>query len=494
MWTAKIQRFFSIIKISTENYFGRRKLKKLKIPTFGGVRFSMEALNDFLSGLIPYTEWPMFILLIGGGLFLVFYSRFLPYRFFGHAIAITAGKYDDKNAKGDVSSFQALSAAVAATVGLGNISGVAIAIHDGGPGVVFWIWVTALIGMCIKFYSCSLAIMFRGTDSEGKLQGGPMFYITKGMGPKARPLAVFFCICGLFGFLGVFTANQFTETFMSVVNPAETIWQTSDFNWKLIVGLALAVITSFVIFGGLTKIAKVASTIVPFMVLVYLLAVIAVMIMNSEKILPALKMILTEAWNFKTLVTGGFWGLVIIGIRRAMFSNEAGLGSAPMYHGQSKNDEPIKEGLVAMLGPFIDTIMVCTFTAVVIILSGAYLEEGSGIVMTLTAFRRTLFGYGDELLMIIVSAFALSTLFTYSYYGVKSLSFLSNARIGKWYNVYFVVMIVFAAVASLDLVKNLIDLSYALMVIPNMIAVLYLAPKVNVAAKKYLAQLAHGKT
>ncbi|MGB5377231.1 alanine/glycine:cation symporter family protein [Muriicola sp.] len=454
----------------------------------------MEALNDFLSGLIPYTEWPMFILLIGGGLFLVFYSRFLPYRFFGHAIAITAGKYDDKNAKGDVSSFQALSAAVAATVGLGNISGVAIAIHDGGPGVVFWIWVTALIGMCIKFYSCSLAIMFRGTDSDGKLQGGPMFYITKGMGPKARPLAVFFCICGLFGFLGVFTANQFTETFMSVVNPAETIWQTSDFNWKLIVGLVLAVITSFVIFGGLTKIAKVASTIVPFMVLVYLLAVIAVMIMNSEKVLPALKMILTEAWNFKTLVTGGFWGLVIIGIRRAMFSNEAGLGSAPMYHGQSKNDEPIKEGLVAMLGPFIDTIMVCTFTAIVIILSGAYLEDGSGIVMTLTAFRRTLFGYGDELLMIIVSAFALSTLFTYSYYGVKSLSFLSNVRIGKWYNVYFVVMIVFAAVASLDLVKNLIDLSYALMVIPNMIAVLYLAPKVNVAAKKYLAQLAHGKT
>ncbi|MEZ2415760.1 alanine/glycine:cation symporter family protein [Muriicola sp. E247] len=453
----------------------------------------MKILNDFLSGLIPYTEWPMFILLIGGGLFLVFYSRFLPYRFFGHAIAITSGKYDDKNAKGDVSSFQALSAAVAATVGLGNISGVAIAIHDGGPGVVFWIWITALIGMCIKFYSCSLAIMYRGTDSDGKLQGGPMFYITQGMGSKARPLAVFFCICGLFGFLGVFTANQFTETFMSVVDPVETLYATSEFNWKLGIGVILAIITSFVIFGGLTKIAKVASAIVPFMVLVYLAAVIVVMAMNSELVWPSLKMIITEAWNFKTVVTGGFWGLVIIGIRRAMFSNEAGLGSAPMYHGQSKNDEPIKEGLVAMLGPFIDTIMVCTFTAVVIILSGAYLEDGSGIVMTLNAFRKTLFGYGDELLMLIVTAFALSTLFTYSYYGVKSLSFLSNARIGKWYNVYFVLMIVFAAVASLDLVKNLIDLSYALMVIPNMIAVLYLAPKVNAAAKKYFAQLKDGK-
>ena len=326
----------------------------------------MDTINDFIANALPYTEWPMFLLLIGGGLFLVFYSKLMPYRFFGHAIAITAGKYDNSNSKGEVSSFQALSAAVAATVGLGNISGVAIAIHDGGPGVVFWIWMTALIGMCIKFYSCSLAIMYRGTDSDGKLQGGPMYYITKGLGEKARPLAIFFAICGLFGFLGVFTANQFTETFMSVVEPGSNIIEMSDENWKWTIGLILAIITSFVIFGGLTKIAKVASAIVPFMVAVYLIAVIVVMAMNASQILPALKMIFTEAWNFKSLATGGFWGLVIIGVRRAMFSNEAGLGSAPMYHGQSKNDEPIREGLVAMLGPFIDTILVCTFTAIVI--------------------------------------------------------------------------------------------------------------------------------
>jgi AGCS family alanine or glycine:cation symporter len=453
----------------------------------------MKAINDFISSALPFTEWPMFLLLIGGGLFLVMYSKFLPYRFFGHAIAITAGKYDDKNAKGEVSSFQALSAAVAATVGLGNISGVAIAIHDGGPGVIFWIWVTALIGMCIKFYSCSLAVMYRGTDSEGKLQGGPMYYITKGLGEKARPLAIFFAICGLFGFLGVFTANQFTETFMSVVEPSKNLFDMSQQSWKLTVGIVLAIITSFVIFGGLKSIAKVASALVPFMVGVYLLAVIVVMALNASQILPALKMIITEAWNFKTIVTGGFWGLVIIGVRRAMFSNEAGLGSAPMYHGQSKTDNPIKEGLVAMLGPFIDTILVCTFTAVVIILSGAYLGDSSGIVMTLAAFETTLFGFGDDLLMIIVTAFALSTLFTYSYYGVKSLSFLTNAKIGKLYNVYFVIMIIFAAVASLELVKNLIDLSYALMVIPNMIAVLLLAPKVNVAAKEYFQKLKNAK-
>ena len=268
----------------------------------------------------------------------------------------------------------------------------------------------------------------------------------------------------------------------------------SELNWKWTIGIVLAIITSLVIFGGLSKIAKVASTIVPFMVAVYLVAVIIVMALNTSLIIPSLKMIITEAWNFKTVVTGGFWGLLIIGVKRAMFSNEAGLGSAPMYHGQSKTDNPIKEGLVAMLGPFIDTIMVCTFTAVVIILSGAYLEEGSGIVMTLSAFEKTLFGYGDDLLMVIVSAFALSTLFTYSYYGVKSLSFLTNAKIGKLYNVYFVIMIVFAAVASLELVKNLIDLSYALMVIPNMIAVLLLAPKVNKAAKEYFKNLKNGRT
>lgn len=453
----------------------------------------MEVINSFLQNANWYANWPMFTLLIFGGIFLVFYSKFLPYRFFGHAIAITAGKYDDKNAKGDVSSFQALSAAVAATVGLGNISGVAIAIHQGGPGVVFWIWITALIGMGIKFYSCSLSIMFRGTDSDGKLQGGPMYYITKGLGEKWRPLAIFFAICGIFGFLGVFTANQFTETFMSVIEPSSTIFAMSDFNWKLTIGIVLAIITSFVIFGGLKNIARVASALVPFMVAVYLIAVLIVLVLNASQILPSLKMIITEAWDFKTVAAGGFWGFVIIGVKRAMFSNEAGLGSAPMYHGQSKTDNPIKEGLVAMLGPFIDTILVCTFTAIVIIVSQADYVTNSGIVLTLQAFEVSLFGFGDELLMIIVTAFALSTLFTYSYYGVKSLSFLTNAKIGKYYNWFFIATIVFAAVASLELVVSLIDLSYALMVIPNMIAVLLLAPKVNAEAKKYFKKLKDGR-
>ncbi|MGB5692167.1 MAG: alanine/glycine:cation symporter family protein [Flavobacteriaceae bacterium] len=446
----------------------------------------MQAFNKVLSSLIPYAEWAMLFFVICGGLYLVFSSRFLPYRYFRHAIGITAGKYDDPDDPGEVSHLQALSSAVAATVGLGNISGVAIAIYMGGPGVIFWIWVTAIVGMCIKFYSCSLAIMYRETDDRGIPQGGPMYYITQGMGKRAKPLAVFFCIAGLVGFLGVFTANQFTQTFMNVVNPDQSIALLGETNWKWIVGICLAIITSLVIFGGLKKIAKVATAIVPFMVVLYFLAVAVVMITNAGQILPSLQLIVTEAFNFDTMVKGGFWGLVILGVRRAVFSNEAGLGSAPMYHGQSKTKEPIQEGLVSMLGPFLDTIVVCTLTAVVIILSGAYLEaEGNGILMTLIAFEKSLFGVGDILLMLIVSAFALSTLFTYSYYGVKCLSFLTNPKIGKWFNVYFVATIIFAAVATVDLVINLIDLAYALMCIPNMIAVLYLSPKVNKAMKLY---------
>lgn len=446
----------------------------------------MEQINDFLAALIPYAEWVMLILVIGGGLFLVFYSRALPYRYFRHAIQITAGKYDNPDDPGEVSHYQALSSAVAATVGLGNISGVAIAIYMGGPGVIFWIWMTALVGMCIKFYSCSLAIMYRDTDNEGSLQGGPMYYITKGMGARARPMAKFFCVAGLIGFLAVFTVNQFTQTFMNVVHPDSTLIALGNFNWKLVIGILLSIITSFVIFGGLKKIARVATAIVPFMVLLYFVAVMVVMVTNAAEILPSLKLIVTEAFNFETAMQGGFWGIVILGVRRAVFSNEAGLGSAPMYHGQSKTKEPIQEGLVAMLGPFIDTIIVCTLTAIVIILSGAYLEaESNGIVMTLIAFEKSLFGMGDVLLMLIVAAFALSTLFTYSYYGVKCLTYLTNARFGRFFNYYYIATITFAAVASVDLVINLIDLAYALMCIPNMIAVLYLAPRVNAEMKLY---------
>jgi AGCS family alanine or glycine:cation symporter len=436
----------------------------------------------------------MLVLLLGGGLFLALYSRFKPYRYFKHAIDITMGKYDKEGATGEVSHLQALSAAIASTVGLGNISGVAIAVYLGGPGVIFWIWMVAILGMAIKYYSCSLAVMFRGVDSNGVPQGGPMYYMTKGLGKIGTPLAVFYALMGMIGYLAIFQANQFTQTFMVVVNPNETIVNLgSALAWKALVGLVLAAITATVIFGGVQKIAQVATRVVGPMVGFYLIAVAAVLFMNFDAIGPSFGLIFSEAFNLKTAVSGGLWGVIILGARRAMFSNEAGLGSAPMYHGQSKTDEPVQEGLVAMLGPFIDTIVVCTLTALVILISGAHLEaETNGILMTLIAFKKTLFGWGDVLLMIAVTSFALSTILTYSYYGVKSLSYLTNARIAKGFNYFYIITIVIAAVASVDLVVNVMDLAYSLMLIPNMIAVLWLAPHVNRSAKDYFERYKMG--
>ena len=455
----------------------------------------MNQINEWVAGLLPFTETAMLVLLLGGGLFLALYSRLRPYRYFRHAIDITRGKYDKEGATGEVSHLQALSAAIASTVGLGNISGVAIAVYLGGPGVIFWIWMVAILGMAIKYYSCSLAVMFRGVDSNGVAQGGPMYYMTKGLGRIGIPLAVFYALMGMIGYLAIFQANQFTQTFMVVVNPNETLIDLgSAFAWKAIVGLVLAAITATVIFGGVQKIAQVATRVVGPMVGFYLLAVAAVLFMNFDAIGPSFGLIFKEAFNLNTAVSGGLWGVIILGARRAMFSNEAGLGSAPMYHGQSKTDEPVQEGLVAMLGPFIDTIVVCTLTALVILISGAHLEaETNGILMTLIAFKKTLFGWGDVLLMIAVTSFALSTILTYSYYGVKSLSYLTNARIAKGFNYFYIITIVIAAVASVDLVVNLMDLAYSLMLIPNMIAVLWLAPHVNRSAKDYFERYKMGR-
>ena len=455
----------------------------------------MNQINEWVAGLLPFTETAMLVLLLGGGLFLALYSRFKPYRYFSHAIDITRGKYDKEGATGEVSHLQALSAAIASTVGLGNISGVAIAVYLGGPGVIFWIWMVAILGMAIKYYSCSLAVMFRGVDSNGVAQGGPMYYMTKGLGRIGTPLAVFYALMGMIGYLAIFQANQFTQTFMVVVNPNETLIDLgSAFAWKAIVGLVLAAITATVIFGGVQKIAQVATRVVGPMVGFYLLAVAAVLFMNFDAIGPSFGLIFKEAFNLNTAISGGLWGVIILGARRAMFSNEAGLGSAPMYHGQSKTDEPVQEGLVAMLGPFIDTIVVCTLTALVILISGAHLEaETNGILMTLIAFKKTLFGWGDVLLMIAVTSFALSTILTYSYYGVKSLSYLTNARIAKGFNYFYIITIVIAAVASVDLVVNLMDLAYSLMLIPNMIAVLWLAPHVNRSAKDYFERYKMGR-
>ena len=435
----------------------------------------ISTLESILQNLIRPLEWVMLFAVIGGGLYLCFHSKGYPLLKIKTAFGLLLKKEKNKG----ISRFQALSAVLAATVGLGNISGVAIAIHLGGPGVMVWMWVTAAIGMIIKFYSCTLAVQLREMDAEGDPLGGPMYYMSLGMKKWGKPLAVWFSLAGLFGVLPAFTANQLTLTFMNVVQPDQFI-ALGDFQWRFIVGIILSIASAFVIFGGLKTIVKVTSSLVPAMVGLYFFIGIYILTVNIEGVIPAFHLIFSEAFNFKTMVTGGFWGLVILGVRRAVFSNESGVGNAPMYHGQSQSEKGTDEGLVAMLGPLLDTVLVCTITGLIVIISGAYLVENlNGIVLTLEAFRRLFFGFGDLLLLIMVFIFGISTLFTYSYYGVKCFGYLTNNRWANYYNYFYIGSIIFSALVTVEVVIGIIDLSFALMCIPNMIAILYLSKHVK---------------
>ncbi len=432
-------------------------------------------IENILNQLISSLEWFMLIAVLGGGIYLCIVSKLYPLTKIKFAFKLLLSKNKNKG----ISRFQALSAVLAATVGLGNISGVAIAIHMGGPGVLVWMWVTAIIGMIIKFYSCSLSVQIRKLNDDGTILGGPMYYMSLGIKNWGKFLAIFFSIAGLFGVLPAFTANQLTQTYINVINPNDYI-SLGDFQWKLITGIILAIISSFVIFGGLKKIVKVTSSLVPLMVGLYFFMGLFILLYNYNLVFPTFKLIFIEAFNINTVVTGGFWGLIILGVRRAVFSNESGVGNAPMYHGQSQSKLGTNEGLVAMLGPLLDTILVCTITGLIVIISGAYLDESlNGIVLTLEAFRLLFFGFGDELLMLMVFIFGISTLLTYSYYGVKCFGFLTSIKYGHFYNYLYIFTIILSSVVTVELVIGLIDLSFALMTIPNMVAIIYLSKKVN---------------
>ena len=450
--------------------------------------------TDIQNLVADFSSWiwgiPLLILLIGGGLCLFVYSGLVPFRYMGHAIAILRGKYDKHDSPGDLSHYEALSSAIAATVGMGNISGVAIAIATGGPGAIFWMWVSAFVGMATKFFTCSLAIMYRGEDEDGNAKGGPMYVITEGLGKKWKPLAIFFSTAGLVGTLPAFQANQLTQTIIDVFN----VNATNEFTAKLLTGLTIAVIVSMVIFGGIQRIGKVAGKLVPIMVVVYLLTVITILLLKFDKVPGIFSLIFTDAFSGKSVLGGALGALIITGVKRAAFSNEAGLGTAPMMHGTAKTKEPIREGLVAMLGPAIDTLLVCTLTALAILASGVWQNfDGNGISMTLAAFDSVLpYHSGSIILTICVLIFAFSTLFTYSFYGFSCLSFLTSSKTGKYYNHFYILVIVIASIIKLDFVINLMDSAYALMAIPTVLSTLILAPKVKKAASLYFQKLKSG--
>ena len=453
----------------------------------------------FESWAVAFGNWAwgsqLLVLLVGGGLFFLIYSRLLPLRYMKHGIDILRGKYDDKNAPGDISHFQALASAIAGTVGLGNIAGVAVAFSVGGPGAIFWMWVSAILGIATKFFTCSLAVMYRGRDSAGNLQGGPMYVITEGLGQKWRPLAVFFCLVAMFGILPIFQTNQLLQISRDVIFIPAGVLEASGnhFFFNLIFGLIMMLIVAAVTLGGIKRIALVASRVVPGMIVLYLGAALYVIITNAADVPGHLLSIVQQAFS-DSAVTGGVIGVMIIGIRRAAFSNEAGIGTEAMAHGAAKTDEPIREGLVAMLGPVIDTLLVCTATAMVIMISGVWQQsDASGITLTAQAFDKTMPGYGTYLLMVCVVFFSVSTVFTMGYYGTKCCGFVFGAHRQHLYNYFYLAMIVVGAITSLDAVISLIDGMYAMMAIPTMVSALLLSPKVMALAKVYFANLAEEK-
>lgn len=442
--------------------------------------------------IIDFSNWiwdtPMLVLLMGGGLILFIYSGFLPFRYFGHALKVVRGKYDEENVPGQISSRQALSAAIAATVGLGNISGVAIAINMGGPGAIFWMWISAFVGMATKYFTCTLAIMYRGKDTAGEVQGGPMYVIEQGMGPKWKPLSVLFSVAGVLGLLAIFQANQLTAVLRSVLLIPNGLDNGDSTKWVL--GICMMLIVAVVILGGIKRIALVASRLVPFMVVLYFVTVLLIMFQYIESVPAMFWLIIEDAFTGNAVMGGAVGAVMVIGARRAAFSNEAGIGTAPMVHGASKNNEPVREGLIAMLGPFIDTVVVCTLTALVILVTGVWEStENDGVRLTLSAFEMGLPGFGKYLLMLAVLVFALSTMFTYSYYGHKCFNYLFGAAKANYYNYFYLITIVAGAVVSLEVVVSFIDGMYAVMAIPTMISAIYLAPRVKKATKIYFEKI-----
>lgn len=456
----------------------------------------MEELGKFIISAADFLGgYPLFFLLIGGGLYMFLRSGMVSVRHLPDAVRALRQKSDGAN--GQISSAQALASVVAATIGMGNIAGVAIALVVGGPGAIFWMWVSAIVGMSTKFHEGVLSIMYRGSGSDGALHGGTMHIIERAFGPRWRWAAVFFAVAGMFGTLCIMNANQLTEAFMSVfttpagIEGSGLLGAVSDFSglsnvqvFRLMFGIAIAIVVSLVVLKGITRIAKVASVLVPFMVGIYFLMVGYIILSRIGDVPGVVERIFSEAFNMRAGF-GAFIGIAIIGARRAAVVNDAGVGTATIMHGHSRNDEPVREGLVAMLGPSIDSGLVCTLTAFAILLCGDIHVEGvQGLHVAMGAFSRGI-PYGEYLLMLVVACFALSSMFSYSFYGTRCAAYLFGEKRAKYYTWAFILTLVIFAVIPLEAAVGLCDLFYALMAIPTMITLIILSGKVRAAAKEY---------
>ena len=448
------------------------------------------------------------LILVLGSVFFTFWYRWINIRGFKHAIDVVRGKHDKPEDTGEISHFRALTSALSATVGLGNIAGVAVAIQLGGPGAVFWMLIAAVFGMTAKFSSCTLSQMYRKINADGTVSGGPMYYLDIGLSESGyeglkvlgKVLAVMYALMIMGGAIGggnLFQANQTAEAFASTFE----ISDTGTWNW--VIGIILAIGVGVVIIGGIKRIGAATSKIVPFMCGIYVLASIFIILTHISQVPETIRLIFTMAFT-KNAYYGGFFGVLVMGVRRAAFSNEAGLGSAAIAHAAAKTEEPVREGIVGMIGPFIDTIVVCSMTAMVVIITGMWndpsIPQSAGVTLTTEAFGSVI-GWFPYILTLCIGLFAYSTMISWCYYGERGWIYLLD-HIGEegyglktvvLFRMIFVVFIVVGAVSKLSDVLDFSDAMIFSMAFPNIVGSIILAPKVLKKVRDYWERYQSGE-
>lgn len=438
-------------------------------------------MYNFLSSLDSLV-WgpPLLVLLVGTGIY--FSSRLGLLQVFRLPKALKLIFKSEAKGKGDISSFAALATALAATIGTGNIVGVATAIKLGGPGALLWMWMAAFFGMATKYAEGVLAIKYRTTDANGEISGGPMHYIVNGMGKRWKPLAIAFSI------FGVMVALFGSGTFTQVNSITDSLSNTVGWSPKII-SIVLAVLVSIIIFGGIQSISKVAEKIVPFMAIIYILVTITILAFHCNQILPSIALVIKSAFTGKA-ATGGFAGATVItaiqaGIARGIFSNESGLGSAPIAAAAAKTDEPVEQGLVSMTGTFIDTIIICTLTGLSIIVTDGWSSNLNGAILTQSAFSSVFGNFGVYALTFSLILFAFTTIIGWGYYGERCFEFLFGVKAIPVYRIIFIAMVALGGYISLETIWVIADIVNGLMAIPNLIALLALSPIIIKETKHY---------
>jgi AGCS family alanine or glycine:cation symporter len=466
--------------------------------TVTGVDLVFQPIVSLMSTLLFFkvggeNGFPFIVLwLFVAAIFFTLRMGFINLRGFKHAIEVVQGKFDNPDDEGEVSHFQALATAVSGTVGLGNIAGVAIAIQLGGPGAMFWLTLAGFFGMVTKFVECSLAVKYRRVSEDGTILGGPMYYLTKGlsnkgMRPLGQGLAVLFCvlcICGSLGGANMFQSNQAFASISGLI-PGLPAW---------LFGLVFAALVAFVIIGGIQRIGAVAEKLVPAMAVIYVVACLFVIVVNFTQVPAAVGTIISQAFA-PTAVAGGIVGVIVQGVRRSSFSNEAGVGSAAIAHSAARTDEHIREGIVALLEPFIDTIVICNMTAIAIVLTGVYQDTGaelSGVAMTASAFQSVI-GWFPIVLSIAVCLFAFSTIVSWSYYGIQAWTYLFGERSTLLFKCIYVGCTFLGSLTSLGVIIDFSDLMLLGMAFPNLVGCYILSNELAGDLSNYWQRLTSGQ-